>query len=652
MRPRFVRLALLIGLQVAAAASCAPPVAVDSPTPVAATASAPALPTVPHATEIRFALVGRLTNANVWELFDSTGYSYNDYVVRSGYWPRLFHLTTPDGRFEPQVASGPPSPIQAEGAFYTATVPLRSDLKWTDGTPFTAEDVAFTVNTALSFQLGFDWHAYYDPAWLNHAEAIDLHTVKFYFKHAPGVAEWQYGALQGPVAQKNYWSSKVSDAAALLPPADSLAKIESLKAREAALQLSVQGLIKAGIGATGEQARQLQSQLQNQQGDLDEARNDLNKAQAEVDSAMQAARQSLYALQAADEPSLGTWMPAEQTSANRANSVNPSHPFGSPNFDIATYSLYLDEASALQALKKGEVNSILQPGGLSPGLAAGSIAGAHIISNETSSANFIVLNPVNPALADPALRRALFCSVDRLTLARTLAAAPLASIVPASNAWAAPAAGTPCGEAYDPTAGFDPARAVAILKEAGYRWALQPSGSQGGAGLTGPDGQVIRPLSLLAPFEEVDPQGGQAAQLLQQAVRYLGIPFTVLPADPADIRFAVFNDRDYDMALMGWRLSAYPGYLCDWFGDANPFGYDKPQVRADCAVLRTTSDPETARRAMVDIQTLLVQDPPFIPLYSGLTYDIVRGIVYPFDRVMDGLSSIYGAPSVAIPAPP
>jgi len=67
--------------------------------------------------------------------------------------------------------------------------------------------------------------------------------------------------------------------------------------------------------------------------------------------------------------------------------------------------------------------------------------------------------------------------------------------------------------------------------------------------------------------------------------------------------------------------------------------------------LNSTSDLSSAQKDVDEIQSILVQDLPFIPLYSGLTYDAYRNIKYPFDSVLDGLSGIYGEPSLAIPAP-
>ena len=110
-------------------------------------------------------------------------------------------------------------------------------------------------------------------------------------------------------------------------------------------------------------------------------------------------------------------------------------------------------------------------------------------------------------------------------------------------------------------------------------------------------------------------------------------------------------ERQYDVALLGYKVSEYPGYLCDWFKDGNPFGYHSDRLMSACEALNSTSDLTTAQKDVYEIQSILAQDLPIIPLYSGITYDAYRNIKYPFDSVLGGLSGVYGAPSLAIPAP-
>jgi ABC-type transport system substrate-binding protein len=606
---------------------------------------------VPHAAEIRFALIGTVGNPNVWALFDSHGYSYNNYAVRSSYWPRLYQLAIPDGSFEPQAAAGMPSPVQQEGAFYTATVPLRADLHWTDGSPFTAEDVAFTLNTAVAFQLGFDWHAYYDPSYLDHADALDTHTVKFFFKKAPNVAVWQYGALLGPVVQKAYWAPRLTSAASLLPTSSQLAQVETLETQVADQQKSINDLILRGSTASGESARQLQIELQSQQRNLDGLRNALAKAHEGVDGDMESARQALYSADAAGEPTLGTWLPAGGSNGTWTNAANPAHPFTSPNFDRAVYAAYPDEYSALNAFRDGHIDAILEQNGVSSYIVTAMYNGhiGFVNENDTSSAYFLVVNPASPAFYDPTARRALFCSIARVEFARQLDALPLVTFMPSESPWLVPSEPNICGE--DNSLSFDPAQGVGILKSAGYSWTKEPKGIDDGIGLTQPDGQAFPQIRMLATSQQDTPQTTWAAKWVSEAAQHLGMPVNIQPASPADIRFALFNSHKYDMAVVGWRLSRYPGYLCDWFGDGNPFGYNLPQVRADCASLSTTTDLAAARQLFFDIQSVLSQDPPFIPLFSGVTYDATRGIVYPFDGVLNGLSGVYGAPDLAIPSP-
>ena len=153
------------------------------------------------------------------------------------------------------------------------------------------------------------------------------------------------------------------------------------------------------------------------------------------------------------------------------------------------------------------------------------------------------------------------------------------------NAWAEPTAGVFCGGEYDPTKGFDPAQAISILQSAGYTWTTEPAGEQAGSGLKGPDGQPVPPISLLVPSDKDATQSVQAAGIVQHNASYLGIPLSVRPVDSGTIRYALFKDRNYDMAIVGWRLSEYPGYLCDWFGDGNPFGYQYDELGRTCQQL-------------------------------------------------------------------
>ena len=147
-----------------------------APQPVSVPVEVPS-PTVPpppaHADEIRFALIGEAQQVNVWQLFDGTGSTYANRALLSGILAEpVSSRSNGFFSFQPFAAEGLPSEVTQEGDIYSATVKLRADLKWTDGSPFTAEDVAFTANTILAFEFGYDWGAFYPLEYLDHAEAL------------------------------------------------------------------------------------------------------------------------------------------------------------------------------------------------------------------------------------------------------------------------------------------------------------------------------------------------------------------------------------------------------------------------------------------------------------------------------------------------
>jgi len=78
------------------------------------------------------------------------------------------------------------SPLLAESAelsedFTELTISVRQDVRWHDGSPFTAEDVVFTIEAmkdrgTLSTEAG-------RVAWIDKAEVIDAYTLKLTFVH-------------------------------------------------------------------------------------------------------------------------------------------------------------------------------------------------------------------------------------------------------------------------------------------------------------------------------------------------------------------------------------------------------------------------------------------------------------------------------------
>ena len=660
-RTRLLATALLIFLFASCAPKAAPtPTSVPSPKPSPVQTAT----SIPHASEIRFALIGNVTPVNIWALFDAKGYSYNNYAVMSGYWPRLYQLSIPDRNFETMAASGMPSSLQQEGSFYTATVPLRSDLKWTDGTPFTADDVVFTVNTAVSFQLGFDWHDFYNPDFIDHAEAVDSHTVKFYFKKQPNVGVWQYGALQGPIVEKAYWESKASVSTALLPPSTLLPQIASLTAQVADTQSKI-NTVNANIAILSTNSSgylQGIADIKGLQANLNQTNTALAKAQSQYDSAMDAARQSLYALDNANEPTLGDWIPAGKENGAWINTVNPAHPFNTPKFDSAVYKIYQDEKSAVNAIQSDEIDSILAENGLSP---FNLLVDAPLIkkTNPNYRVGFLIFNLTRSELSNPVFRQAFSCILDPSYNLAIMGFDNIpikfgSFVLPGQKYWFNPSTQLPCANENDRPSIVD--KAVQTFKAAGYSWDQIPQNGVFGTGLKLPNGEKFPALNLLVSNVSADPvndpfrlgyfYNGASDQIINIAETF-GVPISKEAVSSEDVHFAVFSSHQYDMALLGWQLSEYPGYLCDWFKDGNPFGYQSDRLQSACEALNSTSDLTIAQKDVYEIQSILVQDLPFIPLYSGITYDAYRNIKYPFDSVPGGLSGVYGAPSLAIPAP-
>jgi len=619
--------------------------AATSATPPAET---PTIVSPPKRTEIRFALIGQPTDVNVWALFDDVGASYANYSFRWEYWPRLLTTSFPEGRLLPAAAAQTPAAVDAE---FVGTVLLRRDLTWTDGTPFTAEDVAFTVNTSLGFRLGADWSNYYRAELLEGVEAVNPYTVRFHFRSAPAVGAWQYGALLGPVVQRAYWRERVEQVQKLLPEQALRSELVEAEGRRDALQLQVDELnarIQA-LHSGGGASRDSEILLRRTQGDLDAANNAVARIQDLVAEQTASAHEALYALDDTAEPTLGTWVPSSTVGGVWTNAANPAFPFIHPGFERASYRVFSDEDAAVRALVLNEVDAILAPTGISSEARAVLEADTEIVvrSSPSSRLRYLALNPDDAHFAAATFRHAIACLLEGQPpagLAFPSAARPAKWTVELPD-WD-PAGDQICATGADSS---PRQRAVELLKAAGYTWIREPDALAAGEGLTSPAGDVLPAFSLLAA--DRDGTRLEYAEFVQQSLAWAGIQVIVSPVSDETVRYAVFSSGEYDLAILGWGLSPFPSYLCDWFGEGGLFDGGSLELHRACGDLMVVSDLGAARDAVEEIEGILAEELPLIPAYRETILDAYRNLDYPEAGILNGVSGNYGAPSGAAASP-
>ena len=116
---------------------------------------------------------------NFWNYYGGPGGSVWPQYVLGGISGSLYGYS--DQRFDwvPSLAEDFPTQLKKESVggteFWTAEVPLKKGVSWSDGHELDVSDFAFTVNTVLDMQLGSNWAAAVDPAFLDRVEALDSH---------------------------------------------------------------------------------------------------------------------------------------------------------------------------------------------------------------------------------------------------------------------------------------------------------------------------------------------------------------------------------------------------------------------------------------------------------------------------------------------
>jgi ABC-type transport system substrate-binding protein len=169
-------------------------------------------PTVPMTTAepfvYRVGVLSGLATSNFWAFYGGDSSVWDAYILGPTK-PALYTLNQADGTVKPELALGITLPTEGQNGWQT-TVDLTHALSWSDGTPITAHDVAFTFQTVRSLSLGGSWAESYPPSVAS-VTALSDTQVRFIFSERPSLGGWPHGPGFAPIMPRHIWEPVVSD---------------------------------------------------------------------------------------------------------------------------------------------------------------------------------------------------------------------------------------------------------------------------------------------------------------------------------------------------------------------------------------------------------------------------------------------------------
>lgn len=426
----------------------------------------------------------------------------------------LFSLSYTRFYFIPSLAASIPYKpgtaeldFKKEGDLFTLVIDLKKNVKWSDGSDVTADDVLFSYIEAPTIfgkgdfvkgvaALGGGWSASLNTEFLAKAEKTGTHQVKFFFKKLGIPVQWDV-LLDASIFQKKYWAPKFTETAG------DRVKLEGLAAFD-----------EPGCGW----------------GVMPEALNVPGKGHERGAAVTNVANPNYFwkGVKVDERNAAGNY------TEEKAGVYSYSQPVPAaagpelaryetgPFVDRASYRVFADTSSVVASLVRGDIDFMINPLGADPGVRAQFKAEPKIKTQDQKSHGMFyqAFNHRRKPMGSGALqkdakykdddvagsrfRTAWSCLIDREFVTKTLfqgVAFELATAVsPANSFWFDGALKAPCAEfseQTDPRAGRAKKLdvAVKILKSAGFTWGREPKADTATGVVTAGEG-LIMPVVL------------------------------------------------------------------------------------------------------------------------------------------------------------
>ncbi len=459
---------------------------------------------------------------------------------------------------------------QYDAQAQTYTVKLRP-AKWSDGSEFTADDVAYTAWLIQAFKIPL----FYD-LWdtVTKVEVLDSRTVRFTLSGP--LATFVSRTLATPIVQRAQWEAIAEKAGQADKP---LAKLRETK-------------IAKPIG-TG--------------------------------PFMLAQHQSGVLMYLQSNPQY--WGRGQTIAGIQLG----------PQIQGVLLKVFGTADAAILALRKGDIDFYWN--GILPGYLAELKENKEIklYQGKKSALYFLGFNLRRPPMNDPAFRQAVATLVDKDFIVERIlqgAGEAMTSVVPEGNTYFHNSKCKTWGQGLVKEQRIK--AAYEILKKAGYTWKTPPVDAQGQLQkpefMSGPNGANLEELTLLTPPSDYDPNRAMAGMMIQEWLKDLGVPVSARPMAFSAMLQQVKTRHDFDLFVLGYgRLNLDPDYLRSFFttsqdksGGWNMSGYRNPRYDELATRSEEEMDPAKRRAIMQEMQVILSQDLPYLPLYNPSLVEGVR----------------------------
>lgn len=631
------------------------------------------------------------TTLNHWAQLGPDNTVWTSYA-NIGRYLSLYSLAPPGNQWVPVLAKDIKTEFVEEDEGVSLTVEMIEGATWSDGEPVDANDVVFTFNTALDLNLTGNWPTVVAADVVTAVEAVDDYTVKFYFSDVPGLAQWQFGASGAGILAEHEWAATVEEARAFVDgvelPEDCSdeAPEEDLVACEAFTNARTT-LYGADLGSY-----------------LTAGSLSVDKFEPGAFVAKTPNKDTFFAgaqyIQTSDGSYTEIWADGSERSFYGDGSGDETVNYVSgPYAPNVILSIYGDQDSAYLALIDGEIDYVLNPLSASQGtIKTAQEGGARVITNADNGVFYFAFNMRKAPFSDLAFRTAVDVLVDKEFITGRIlqnTVFPTYSVVPTGNtSWFSPLdreplTGTMLGKNDD---GEDVFSADAIpsseellsgkytwvgmtreervevskkiLLDAGYSWTTEPFWDEArqdvtpGEGFSLPDGTAMEKAVILGPGPSYDPQRATFNTWISEYMREMGMPVESELTGFNTILDPVFVEASFDMYILGWGLSLYPDYLCDFFdsrndtattGNYNTPGHNDAEFDALCDEFKAETDIEAAIEQAKKLQDILATNLPYIPLFNRQSIDVISANVkLPYTDALGGLADSAGFQSDAI----